>query len=324
MSLADDVAVVAIGRNEGARLVACLASLQGRVNRIIYVDSGSTDDSVAAARAAGAEVVELDMTVPFTAARARNAGFAALAEAPTPFVQFVDGDCALDPAWLSAAYAHLQAHSKLGIVTGWRSEIHPDASIYNAMCDHEWRRPAGPIEACGGDMMVRTEAFTAAGGFDPKVIAAEDDEFCIRVGHAGWDLERLPLEMTRHDADMHTFGQWWRRAVRAGHGYAQVGDLHEDYFVQNRKRTWIYGLALPCAVLVAASIAWWLGLLVAGIYGVNFWRTYQGVVAEGRPPEVARPLAGFLTLAKFPNLLGMLTFYIRQMRKSEFKIIEYK
>lgn len=70
------VAAVAIGRNEGARLVACLESMVGRVDPIIYVDSGSTDNSVAEARARGAEVVELDMSIPFTAARARNAGAA--------------------------------------------------------------------------------------------------------------------------------------------------------------------------------------------------------------------------------------------------------
>ena len=61
---------VVIGRNEGARLTACLASLEGQVRRLVYVDSGSTDGSAEAARLAGAEVVDLDMSRPFTAARA--------------------------------------------------------------------------------------------------------------------------------------------------------------------------------------------------------------------------------------------------------------
>ncbi|EKD60429.1 MAG: Glycosyl transferase, family 2, partial [uncultured bacterium] len=39
---------VVIGRNEGARLLACLRSLQGQVRRLVYVDSGSGDGSVAA------------------------------------------------------------------------------------------------------------------------------------------------------------------------------------------------------------------------------------------------------------------------------------
>ena len=69
-----DIAAIVIGRNEGARLVACLDGLAGEVARVIYVDSGSTDGSRDAARARSAEVVELDMHQPFTAARARPTG----------------------------------------------------------------------------------------------------------------------------------------------------------------------------------------------------------------------------------------------------------
>lgn len=98
---AGSLGAVIIGRNEGARLVACLQSLSSGVYPLIYVDSGSTDGSVAAATAMGAMVVALDVSVPFTAARARNAGFARLLEEGAPeFVQFVDGDCRVQPAGL--------------------------------------------------------------------------------------------------------------------------------------------------------------------------------------------------------------------------------
>ena len=103
---------IVIGRNEGARLLACLASLRGQVRRVIYVDSGSTDGSAGAAMVLGAEVQVLDMTLPFTAARARNAGLAALAADPPQFVQFVDGDCVLDPGWIAAALALFIDHPR--------------------------------------------------------------------------------------------------------------------------------------------------------------------------------------------------------------------
>ena len=64
--------VVVIGRNEGQRLERCLASLVGAAQQIVYVDSGSSDGSVQMARALGVAVVELDMTIAFTAARARK------------------------------------------------------------------------------------------------------------------------------------------------------------------------------------------------------------------------------------------------------------
>ena len=53
----DRVGLVAIGRNEGERLRACLSSVVGRLSHIVYVDSGSTDGSVQMAQAMGAELV---------------------------------------------------------------------------------------------------------------------------------------------------------------------------------------------------------------------------------------------------------------------------
>lgn len=321
------VDLVLIGRNEGQRLINALAAAQGQGRRIVYVDSGSTDGSLAAARAAGAQVVELDMSISFTAARARNAGFEALdqSDIAPDYVQFVDGDCALVPDYVQAAAAHLDANPHLAVVTGWRSEINRDASLYNQLCDFEWHRPAGPMKACGGDMMVRADAFRQVGGFDPDVIAAEDDEFCTRLVKSGWALERLPLDMTRHDADMTTFGQWWQRAVRTGHGFAQVGYLHPDYFVAERRRVMVFGLALPLGFALALLTGWLLvALAVLALYAVSYLRTVQGLVNEGLSRPEAQRHAGLLTLSKFPNLIGMGIFRWRMLRNGPMRIIEYK
>jgi GT2 family glycosyltransferase len=317
------IAVVLIGRNEGARLVASLDSLNGRGLRVVYVDSGSSDGSVAAAQAAGAEVVELDTSTPFTAARARNAGFAALAPDWPDAVQFIDGDCIVVPDWIDRAAAALMEDDGIGLVTGWRSEIYPAASVYNALCDHEWHRPAGEITACGGDMMLRVAAYQEVGGFDASVIAAEDDELCQRLRKAGWRLIRLPHPMTRHDAAMRTFGQWWRRAVRTGHGFAQVGDLHPGYFARERARAWLYGLVLP---LLAFAGFFWFPLLVAVVaaYAMSYVKTAQGLRKSAMGTRAALHQAVFLSLSKFPNLIGMLTYRLRKRRGAAMRIIEYK
>ena len=47
-----DVAIVAIGRNEGERLRLCLKSAVSQALTVIYVDSGSTDDSKVIAQGA--------------------------------------------------------------------------------------------------------------------------------------------------------------------------------------------------------------------------------------------------------------------------------
>ncbi len=81
------------------------ARLRVQAEPLVYVDGGSSDGSVALARALGATVVELDSSLPFTAARARNRGFESiLATAPdTKLVQFLDGDCELRTGWIAAA-----------------------------------------------------------------------------------------------------------------------------------------------------------------------------------------------------------------------------
>jgi len=209
--------VVVIGRNEGPRLVHCLKSVIGTAAAVIYVDSGSTDNSVSAATDLGADVVQLDPTMPFTAARARNAGFRRLIESHprVEYVQFVDGDCEVMLGWLMAAQHELAVSSKTAVVCGRRRERYPERSVYNRLCDMEWDTLVGEADACGGDALIRTAAFRQVGGYDDKLIAGEEPELCSRLRAAGWRVVRLPAEMTLHDAAMTRFGQWWRRRCGA-------------------------------------------------------------------------------------------------------------
>jgi GT2 family glycosyltransferase len=322
-----DVDLILIGRNEGVRLVRCLASAKGQARRVVYVDSGSTDNSVAEAAKSGAEVVHLDTSVPFTAARARHEGFLHLQAngGAAEIVQFIDGDCAIEPGWIAAGCEVLKANESLGMVTGWRSEIEPDASVFNAMADVEWHRPAGQILACGGDMMVRKAAYLAVGGFDATVIAAEDDELCCRLRKAGWAMERLPIAMTRHDAAMTEVSQWWRRAERTGHGFAQVGFLHPDYFQRERRRVVMWGLIAPLLALIGLFTSLWLTGLAFLAYVVSYIRTARGLIRnEGLMAKSALHQSVYLTFSKFPNLIGMVRFHLRRLRGRDMRIIEYK
>src|ERR1700722_11500534 len=224
----NDIGVVAIGRNEGERLLNCLASVISGTGNIVYVDSGSSDGSIAAAQHVGAVVVRLDLTQPFTAARARNEGFAAL-KAVRPdicFVQFLDGDCILVHSWLEKARAFIEQRKDTAIVCGRRRERHPTASFYNQLCDLEWDTPIGEALACGGDALVRVEAFEAVGGFRPQLIAGEEPELCVRLRERGRKIWRVDAEMTQHDMAMIHFSQWWARAVRGGYGMAEVSQLY--------------------------------------------------------------------------------------------------
>jgi GT2 family glycosyltransferase len=314
---------VVIGRNEGERLVRCLRSLEGRVDRIVYVDSGSTDDSVAAAGALGAEVVPLDMTRPFTAARARNVGFERLCEGDNapPLVQFIDGDCELLPRWIEAAAAFLAVSPDVAAVCGRLRERHPDASIYNRLADYEWDTPVGPALACGGIAMMRSAAFQAAGGFNEDLIAGEEPELCLRLRRTGWKIWKLDCDMALHDAAMTRFGQWWQRARRAGYTYAEAAAMHgrgpDRHGVRSLLSALGWGVGLPGLALVGAlAVSPWLLLSLLAVPAQ--------VLRLGRRDPHGLTRGAFLVLAKLPESQGALTWAWRRLRRSGTRLIEYK
>jgi len=315
---AGSVDAVVIGRNEGARLLACLASLRGQVRRLVYVDSGSTDGSVAAALGLGAEVVTLDMGQPFTAARARNAGLALLAADPPDFVQLVDGDCEVDPGWIAAARAAFAAHPAAVVVCGRRRERFPQASVYNALADAEWATPVGLARACGGDALMRYAAVQTVGGYRADLIAGEEPELCVRLRAAGGEVWRIDAEMTRHDAAMRRFGQWWRRTVRAGHAFAEGAALHgappERHWVAEVRRAILWGLALPGAVGFGALIRPEVGLVLL-VYPVQVVRLAR---------RGGWVWAAFTVLGKFAEGWGAAGYYLGRWRGVRRGLIEYK
>ena len=320
------IGYVAIGRNEGRRLARCLEALSKVSGNIVYVDSGSTDDSLEIAKKSGVEIVALTADKPFTAARARNAGFERLLQKwpAIELVMFIDGDCAVIDDFPAAARAELGDAPDIGIVTGRCRELNRGASIYNLVCDMEWDGPVGDIDACGGIFMARAEAFQAANGFNPSVIAAEDDDFCIRVRENGWRIRRIAEDMCFHDAEMTRFDQWWRRAVRAGHAYEQVASLHKGYFAGPRRRALIWGLILPTLTVIMAPFTNGLSLALLLLYPLSFIRTRANLIKGKADTRDATIYSGFLTLSKFPNLIGMLDFHRKRLFGKDLTIVEYK
>jgi cellulose synthase/poly-beta-1,6-N-acetylglucosamine synthase-like glycosyltransferase len=324
------IGVVAIGRNEGERLRKCLESLDPSAHPIVYVDSGSTDGSAALAQSMGVEVVDLDLSIPFTAARARNEGFQRLLQiAPSiEFVQFVDGDCEIAAQWLEQAEIALRSDEKIGVVCGRRRERHPERSVYNRLCDIEWDTPVGEARSCGGDALMRLAALQQAGGYDPSVLAAEDDEVCLRIRRAGWRILRIDAEMSIHDAAMTRFRQWWKRAVRCGYAYAQGAFMHgrasERHFRRERRRLVLWGFLIPVVLLGAAwpSEGWsLLGFLLYPVQMARIaWRTRKRRVRTG--DAVAFGVS--CMASKVPEFFGLCRFYLTRWRGKRIKLIEYK
>lgn len=323
------IGLVAIGRNEGDRLRQCLQSVLGSIDRMVYVDSGSTDGSVEMARSLGVEVVELNLSIPFTAARARNAGLARLIELEPyiQYVQFVDGDCEIASTWLSHAQQVLDAHPEVVVVCGRRRERFPTASIYNRLCDIEWDTPIGDARACGGDALMRVSALQAVGGYNPNLIAGEEPEMCVRLRQNGGRVLRIDCEMTLHDAQMTRFEQWWKRSVRAGHAFAEGAWLHgappEKHWIKETRSIQLWGIGVPLFILSTAWVTKGLSLLLLAGYGLMAYRVYQYARQSNYSKSDARLFALSCTLAKFPQAQGLLRFYWGKVFKKPSRLIEY-
>jgi GT2 family glycosyltransferase len=325
---ADEIALVVIGRNEGERLLGCLRSVRGRADVIVYVDSGSTDGSVEAARAHGALVVPLDLSIPFTAARARNEGFRrAIAERPRlRYLQFVDGDCEVVPGWIETAHAFLDARPDVVAVCGRRRERYPQRSVYNLLCDLEWNSTApGEVLACGGDAMMRADALKAVGGYRDDLIAGEEPELCVRLRARGGKVWRLDAEMTLHDAAMTRFGQWWKRSLRAGYAFAEGAHLHggppERHWVRESRSAWAWGAGLPALTLLTAALFGPRAFMLLLLYPMQVLRLFLRF--EG-PATVRWLRALFLVLGKFAEAAGQLKYLTHRWSHARARLIEYK
>ena len=332
------VGVVAIGRNEGERLRRCLEAARKQCACVVYVDSGSQDGSVTMARALGVEVVELDMSTPFTAARARNAGMRRLREArpELEFVQFLDGDCELVAGWIETGLGPLSGRAELAVVCGRVRERNRNATIYNRLCDMEWNVPAGEADACGGNALMRIAAFERVGGFDANIMAGEEPELCQRLRAQGFKVLRLEAEMVLHDAAMTRWIQWWRRTVRTGYGMAEFAarpgssKQFEMRFVRSAL-TW--GLVFPALTLagmaLAAAHASCAGaLLVAcGAAAVVLAQTVRIALKRNKPGESrgdAFLYAAACMAAKAPEIVGMLRYVLQRAWRQRARLIEYK
>lgn len=328
--------LVAIGRNEGPRLARCLSSVE-MVKHRIYVDSGSTDNSLELARSHRVTVLELSTPPRFTAARARNAGLERLLQdrPELEFVQMIDGDCELQPGWLQEGLSILRSDPTVGVVFGRLRERYPEGSIYNAMCDDEWNLPLGENSAMLGIVLCRIKALRAVGFYNSSLIAGEDSELALRLRLAGWRVLRVRAEMALHDAAIYRFSQWWQRTRRSGHCFAELATRYSDSREPGRFRSLcsvcFWGAILPATFAASAVVGlwanqrWMLGSLAAfAMWIFQIVRIARNKRRTGLTLKTACTLALLLVMGKVPQFLGSLKYFHSRIRGIESLLIEYK
>jgi GT2 family glycosyltransferase len=325
----NEAGIVVIGRNEGERLRRCLRSVTGRQVPVIYVDSGSTDGSAELAQEMGCESLRLDPGKPFSAARARNEGMTwiSLHRPDLRYVQFLDGDSELLDGWLDQGVQFLESRPDACSVFGRLQERDPGKSIYNRLCEVDWRMPLGEVHCFGGITLMRVKAFLETGGFEAALIAGEEPEFSQRLRKSGWKILSVESGMALHDAGITRFGQWWTRALRSGHAYAEVcsrGTGLRRFGLRQSLRTWFWAFLLPALAVGSFFLHRAAPLAFAGLFLVQQARIAAGVLRAGSRPWTAILYGLFWGPAQAAQWLGQLKFLALKMTRRQARLIEYK
>ncbi len=152
-------------------LAAAIESVLGQTYRpveVIVVDDGSTDASVAVARAfEGVRVIEQAHAGP---GAARNRGVAA---ATGELLAFLDADDLMPPDKLALQVGHLRAHPDVGCVLG-RQELVIEPGTEKPL----WaERGEAPLMS----MVVPAALFDTVGGFDTAYFHGEDADWLLRA-----------------------------------------------------------------------------------------------------------------------------------------------
>ena len=268
------ISVVVIGLNEEARLQSSLeAVLAQQPSRceleVFYVDSGSTDRSVAIAQSvSGVQVLRLQTSRP-SAAKARNLG---LAHARGTYVQLIDGDSVLQPGWLEAALDKLENSPDVACVFGQCIEAFPEQSIYMRVCGLDWHIPAGEHRLCGGNAMWRTSVISAHHFFDESLQLGEEPDLCYRVRQQGQRIVCMDLPMVLHDLGMTTFRQYWKRGVGTGKAYARVASrywhLPEKMWLRELIRNFLEPVVWLLILLLGGCVS---GTMGGAVLALSSW-----------------------------------------------------
>ncbi len=327
------LSVVIIGRNEGERLRRCIESVRGMRREgfeleLLYVDSGSSDGSVAAAEELGARTISLQSAHP-TAARGRNAGWRA---ARGSIVLFLDGDTLLHPDFVADSLVEFEA-METAAVWGHRREIRTEASVYNRALDLDWVHRPGQMVFCGGDALFRRDVLAEAGGYDENLIAGEEPELCRRVDALGYRILHVDRAMTGHDLAMARWSQYWKRAVRTGHAYAEVSErfrgsgqpFWEDEARHNRNRAWVL-VGMTVMGWIAAAVWWSPWPLVAVISALLVLALRSAWKARWKSGNIVTLLVYGLHshVQQLPIYRGQLQYKWNRRRGKRARLMEYK
>jgi len=294
-------------RDEATSLPALWQSIQAQSrspDEIVFVDGGSTDDTVSLAEglADGDPRVRIIEAGDATPGRGRNVGIAAAAH---DWVALTDGGIVLDPTWLEELVRARDGEPSAVVVCGHHE---PLITSFFARCaalayvsllrDTPAGKVRGPFIASS---LIHRSAWAAAGGF-PDIRASEDLIFFSRLEALGKEMAWAPAAVV-----------WWEprsslvATYRRFYAYSTAAVLagrHRDWHHQVIRK---YLLGVPFFVMAVRKHSGWSALPLAGAsarVAASIWRR-----REGRRVAWALNPVQFLGVAFVILVIDVATFF---------------
>ncbi|MCF6179627.1 MAG: mycofactocin biosynthesis glycosyltransferase MftF, partial [Geopsychrobacter sp.] len=202
------VTVIIPVKDRAADLRNCLVSLQALDYpkdklEVVVIDDGSSDPTPDVAREFGAQLVASG-AVGGGPALARNKGAAV---ASGEILAFIDSDCTAAQDWLTDLLP-VFFDPNVAAVGGWVDGMHHESALdrYEAVMSSLNLGSREMVGGAGGDtfylpscnLLMRKDAFTAAGGFRAEMQVGEDVDLTWRLRDAGWQIRYLPVGRVYH------------------------------------------------------------------------------------------------------------------------------
>lgn len=263
-----DISFVVIGYNESAHLRACLesvrsADLDGIRYELLYVDGGSTDDSLNIAASCGVDRV-LGGDRRRRAAENRNLG---ANDSRGTYIQFLDGDMQLEPTWPKRGLRYLQERSEVAVVCGRLREVNPGYLFQVIQLD--WVQREGAVETCGGAALFRREPFHEAGAFPEDVAYGEEPLLCWRIRNVlKREVHFWTEPMALHDIGFSGIRDYWRQYSRNGATYIEIAvrcaGTEDPYWTRDTitNFAWASGILAMLAFFAAGTDTLRIGLAI--------------------------------------------------------------
>lgn len=197
------ISFIVIGKNEGWKLKLCFDSILNVVQKdeinayeVVYVDSRSSDDSIALAKTYPNIRVFL-VTGECNAGVGRNIG---AKEALGNILFFIDGDMELQPNFLKNVLCDNEKRLVYPFISGLHLDMLYDTSWkfrYSQLenhppCDEIW------MITTGGLFMVERKYWEELGGIDTRLRANEDYDFGLRMSERGVKMCRKCQLLVKH------------------------------------------------------------------------------------------------------------------------------